>query len=306
MKNNLKYLISSIIIILLIIGVIIFFINKSNASSIDIKSKINDELNYLETTILTMINNLNNLNIEETASITKIEKNISAQSSNSSSDSSDSNNDGQSSSESSKKDDSSDSSESVKEYSLEQNSVLTSLKKPINWAHMEVLAEDLYSYWSIVTIDLNTTGIDGQNILAFNSNLDNLLTAISEKNKQNSAICLANLYSLLPKYATQLNSEDEELQKSKIQLLNIKSNILFAYSIVDTNKWTEVNSFISEAETQMNEYINNSSVYSKQKQNKINKSYVFLKELIKSSNDNDLNVFYIKYINLIKELNNIS
>ena len=35
---------------------------------------------------------------------------------------------------------------------------------------------------------------------------------------------------------------------------------------------------------------------------KINKAYVLLKELIKSSNDKNVDIFYLKYINLIEEL----
>ena len=38
---------------------------------------------------------------------------------------------------------------------------------------------------------------------------------------------------------------------------------------------------------------------------KIYKAYVLLKELIKSSNDKNVDKFYLKYINLIEELDNL-
>ena len=42
---------------------------------------------------------------------------------------------------------------------------------------------------------MNVTSDD---ILAYNTNIDNLMVSLKEKNKVNSAICLANMYSLIP------------------------------------------------------------------------------------------------------------
>ena len=119
------------------------------------------------------------------------------------------------------------------------------------------------------------------------------MISLKEKNKINSAICLANMYSLIPKYTNEISSDTT---KSKLE--NVKSNIIFAYSIVETDRWDDILKLLGQAET-MKENL------STMRKPKINKAYVLLKELIKSSNDKNVDIFYLKYINLIEELDNL-
>lgn len=139
--------------------------------------------------------------------------------------------------------------------------------------------------------------VSSENILAYNTNLDNLLTSIKDKNKINSAICLANLYSLIPKYMNEV-LEDE----TKIKIENIKSNVVSAYSLVELEKWEDILNLLGNAEKELTTFINSTNNLSYTKQSKINKAYVLLKELIKSSNEKNKDLFYFKYINLIQEL----
>lgn len=139
--------------------------------------------------------------------------------------------------------------------------------------------------------------VSSENILAYNTNLDNLLTSIKDKNKINSAICLANLYSLIPKYMNEV-LEDE----TKIKIENIKSNVVSAYSLVELEKWEDILNLLGNAEKELTTFINSTNNLSYTKQSKINKTYVLLKELIKSSNEKNKDLFYFKYINLIQEL----
>ena len=165
---------------------------------------------------------------------------------------------------------------------------------------MEDQAENLYDSWTSITLDLNTMNVSNDTILSFNTNLDNLLLSIKDKNKINSAICLANLYSLVPTYMSE-TLEDE----NKIQIENVKSKIVSAYSLVETGKWNDIVSLLGEAEKELTIFINSRNDLSSTKQAKVNKSYVLLKELIKSSNEQNSDLFYLKYINLIQELENI-
>ena len=95
--------------------------------------------------------------------------------------------------------------------------------------------------------------------------------------------------------------EDEK----KIQIENVKSSIVSAYSIVDTGKWDDIINLLGNAENELKAFINSSNDLSSIKQAKVNKSYVLLKELIKTSNEKNTDLFYLKYINLIQELENI-
>ena len=83
------------------------------------------------------------------------------------------------------------------------------------------------------------------------------------------------------------------------------SNIIFAYSIVETDRWDDVLKLLGQAETDLTELMTMKENLSTMKKPKINKAYVLLKELIKSSNDKNVDIFYLKYINLIEELDNL-
>ena len=68
----------------------------------------------------------------------------------------------------------------------------------IDWNELQNQAENLYKSWTTITLDLNTMNVTSDDILAYNTNIDNLMVSLKEKNKVNSAICLANMYSLIP------------------------------------------------------------------------------------------------------------
>lgn len=57
-----KYLIISFIIVVIITVVMIFLYQNTTANSLDINDKITDELTYLDTTLVSMLNGLSNLN----------------------------------------------------------------------------------------------------------------------------------------------------------------------------------------------------------------------------------------------------
>ena len=188
----------------------------------------------------------------------------------------------------------------IEKYYIENNSILLRNTNSIDWNDLAIQAEDLYNSWTTITLDLNTLNVSNENVLSYNTNLDNLILSIKNKDKANSAICLANLYSLIPKYM------DETLEdETKLKIANIKSNVIFAYSLVEIEKWDDIINLLGNAEKDLTTFINSSNNLSTTKRAKANKAYVLLKELIKSSNDKNKDMFYFKYINLIQELENI-
>ena len=193
-----------------------------------------------------------------------------------------------------------DSSTSTEKYQIQNNAVLLRNTSDIDWNELQNQAENLYKSWTTITLDLNTMNVTSDDILAYNTNLDNLMVSLKEKNKVNSAICLANMYSLIPKYTNEISSDTA---KSKLE--NVKSNIIFAYSIVETDRWDDILKLLGQAETDLTELMAMKENLSAIRKPKINKAYVLLKELIKSSNDKNVDIFYLKYINLIEELDNL-
>lgn len=310
-----KYLIIAgiaiVVIIIAIVGIRKIMNNNTKESSIN--KKINNELDYLGTTTLSMINSLNNLNLEDVVKVRQTSTNSGDNSQNNANSSSgdegknnsktsDSQQQGDSSSNSKTDETSSTGTDTknTKSFSLDDNSILLRDNTNVDWSALESEAENLFTAWSTIILDLNSLSISNEDILAYNSNLDSLLKALKDNDKANSAISLANLYSLNSKYINESSKNDESKK-----LAYIKSNVISAYSLVTAEKWEQVNQLLDQAEKGLLDVINTSGNTEERKQTKINKSYVMLKELIKTSNEKNAEIFYLKYINLIKELNNI-
>lgn len=310
-----KYLIIAgiaiVVIIIAIVGMRKIMNNNTKESSI--KKKINNELDYLGTTTLSMINSLNNLNLEDVVKVRQTSTNSGDNSQNNANSSSgDEGKNNSKTSDSQQQEDSSSNSKTdetsstgtdtknTKSFSLDDNSILLRDNTNVDWSALESEAENLFTAWSTIILDLNSLSISNEDILAYNSNLDSLLKALKDNDKANSAISLANLYSLNSKYINESSKNDESKK-----LAYIKSNVISAYSLVTAEKWEQVNQLLDQAEKGLLDVINTSGNTEERKQTKINKSYVMLKELIKTSNEKNAEIFYLKYINLIKELNNI-
>lgn len=306
-KNWLIYIIIVTIMVAIIASIIMIVRSNLNGNIQKLSSKIDDELEYLDKTTLAMINQLNNLKTTDEIQIKRTSVGENSQNimgnSNQEDLSSESGKQEESTSSSSKSTGDSNSNnknQNIEKYYIEDNSVLLRDTNTIDWNDLENQAENLYDSWATITLDLNAMNVSSDDILSYNTNLDNLLLSIKDQNKVNSAICLANLYSLVPKYMSE-TLEDEK----KIQIENVKSSIVSAYSIVDTGKWDDIINLLGNAENELKVFINSSNDLSSIKQAKVNKSYVLLKELIKTSNEKNTDLFYLKYINLIQELENI-
>lgn len=303
-KNWLIYIVVGIILIAIISAIIIIIRNGLNDTTESLSKKIEDELEYLDKTTITMINQLNNLKTEDEIQIIRTSVgNNTGNTTNSSGQESSSESGGkdEKSSSSSESESSSGSSDEqpkeIEKYYMENDTILLRDANMIDWNNLEAQAENLYNSWTTITLDLNTMNVSSDDILAYNTNLDNLMLSIKEQNKVNSAICLANLYSLVPKYMKE-TLDDEK----KLKIENVKSNVVSAYSLVETERWDDILKLLGNAEKELTTFINSANNLSYTKQSKINKAYVLLKELIKSSNEKNKDLFYFKYINLIQEL----
>ena len=313
MKSK-NWLISIFALIIMVTIIAVTVVVTVNNKKTNLNEKIISEIDYLDKTMIVMVNKLNNLQTSDEIHAKRTSVEISSQN-NIMTDSSKSGEEGNSNSKGSKMGgtDSSgnsgseqgagntgDSSTSTEKYQIQNNAVLLRNTSNIDWNELQNQAENLYKSWTTITLDLNTMNVTSDDILAYNTNLDNLMISLKEKNKVNSAICLANMYSLIPKYTNEISNDTA---KSKLE--NVKSNIIFAYSIVETNRWDDVLKLLGQAETDLTELMTMKENLSAIRKPKINKAYVLLKELIKSSNEKNVDIFYLKYINLIEELNNL-
>lgn len=191
---------------------------------------------------------------------------------------------------------SSDSKKNNYQYQMIENSILVGNTEP-NWEDLIYDIEQIYSNWSIVTLDLYKQNINNQKILSFNVDLDDAAKAIKDKNKEQSLILLAKLYSYIPAYFEDFS--DDQMQTN---LYKVKSNLFNAYSIIGQNNPNEVKNYLQASEEAMVSMMNN---IQNQKTYNLNKAYILLKDLQTTVDKNDVNIFYLKYKNLSEELNSL-
>lgn len=279
------------------------------------KEKIDQELQYLDTKFVSIMNMLNNIsftNYKVTSEDVKEEKNKSKESSSGSGQDSESSSEGESSSasksgeesnsssgsESGGEADSTNSKQENKIYKLTEENILSlDSNSDIQWDLIKSEIENLYSIWTTIAIDMHTVGINSDDILEFNVLLDNLAMQAKEENKQGALDNLSKLYNLLPKY---LNSYSEDNIKKSV--LNTKAHLLSAFCMVNSDKWEDMSAEMSKANQEFSTVINNVNIDKNKKLN-VNRAYLLLKEAQNSTDVKDKEVFLLKYKNAIQELN---
>lgn len=305
-KQNIIWCIIVLLIIVFASGAAIYAnkINDKDESEL-LKDKVKEEINYLDSKISSMLNSLNNITLRNY--IVKSEE-INTQSSgdenknSSQGDSGGSSQGGQSEqSQGSSNSKSSDSSSNGNEKEpktttqMEQDSIIGADRTP-QWNNLKKEIENLYSSWNVIILDLYKFNIDGDKILKFSDLLDTLTLNIKDENKEESLKTLTNMYSSIVGYVNSF-SDEENFKK----ILIAKENIFYAYANVDSKNWEEIQNRLQQAENAYVENLNNDN--NSEKEFNLNKGYILLKELQNSITQQDEDVFYIKYKNLMEELN---
>lgn len=314
-----KFFKSTILIILIIF---VFFsltgCGKKQSEEELSKQKLDQEIQYLDTKFVSLMNMLNNIsfsNYKVTSEEVKEEKDESKGNTSESGqgDSKSSSEEGASSesggesgsnsgpesqSESGEESSSGDNKEKNKIFKLTEDNILSlDSNTDIGWDLIKSEIENLYSIWTTITIDMHTAGVNSNDILEFNTLLDSLAVQAKDENKQGSLDNLSKLYNLLPKY---LNSySNDEIKKS---VLNTKAHLLTAFCMVDTDKWEDMHVEILKANQEFSTIINNINIDKNKKLN-VNRAYLLLKEAQNSIETKDKDIFLIKYKNTIQELN---
>ena len=186
---------------------------------------------------------------------------------------------------------------SKKQYNLERSIQLsTDKKEEINWDEIQTEVEEIYTVMPTITLDLYQTTVNKEDILNFNSFLDDLATSTRDKKEDVTLDKICDMYSNVSKFADNI-SQDEVYKVT----LKAKENVLRAYSKVNREKWEEVQNNIQRSLEIFSVLLTNNS----EKQVNINKVYVILNELKNASNKKEKEIFYIKYKNLLEEINSL-
>ena len=290
MKKSKKILtIFSLVIIL------ILFSGCSKNNEEELKEKIIAELEYLNLKIIDMLNELNNISfntytvISEDVTLDKETQNK-QESEEGGQSGSNSQNSGQQGTENE---------ELINTTKMVTDSTLAQDRNNIDWTKIKPEIELVNESWSVILLDLYGLNVKDEMILDFSSKLDSCIIAIKNEDKQQSLTLLAELYSDIPKFLKEINA-DENLQKIR----QTQSYVINAYSLASDMGNSGIKDNLKSAIDIYLEVMSDID-YNKDKTYKTNKIYVLLNELNNSINEKDSDLFYLKYRNFMKVVNEL-
>ena len=106
------------------------------------------------------------------------------------------------------------------------------------------------------------------------------------------------MYGFLAEFTD--NSEMGEIEKNAIIK---KSYILNSYEFIENDVWEKVQIEVYNAEKKFIEIMKDLNKKEEKRKYNINKTYILMQELKNSLATKDKGIFYVKYKNLLEELN---
>lgn len=305
MKKTLK-------ISLIIIGILIFFSGCKNSNSdSDLKQKVNSEVSYLDSELVSMINELNSIDYSKYEVDVQdykegLEKNLNKQSEenqNSGEEKSEDNGKGDDGSKESENEsnqqkesvDKQNSDSSKKNYSMKPNNVLGN-EVNIDWDKLRSRAENLYSTWTVILADLSRIGIPGEKLDEFSSEID--LVAVATQKEDETALIneLVKLYKSLSDFVEIYGNFEEK------NVIYTKYNLLICYKYAMLENWIELEKALSDLKLSFSNINNKKDLYSGKEAN-IERAYIIISKMNNSKEVLNKEIFFIKYKNLMQELN---
>ena len=295
-EKIIKYV--AVLIVVIIIAISIFIIIKfknNNKKDDNLNEKTQEELKYISTKIIELMNGLNNITFSNYILIE--EENTDNKENNSNENNENEAN--KSGTFSDKSNNTKSSSESNIKYELKGSNILSNNTGTINWDNEKGVIESINVKWTSLIVDLHQLNVNNDDILNFSNILNQTIVNIKQENKVNTMLDLANLYGYIPNYLKQFSNDEE-----KISIEYIKSNILNSYALVEQERWDEVKEQVFNSVENITNIMN--SINTEQfSQYQINRIYVMLNELYSSIDLKDKQLYYIKYRNVMEELMNI-
>ena len=301
-EKIIKYV--TVLIVVIIIAISIFIIIKfknNNKKNDNLNEKTQEELKYISTKIIELMNGLNNITFSNYILIEEENTDNKENNSNENNENerNEMNEENTSDTSSDKSNNTQSSSESNIKYELKGSNILSNNAGTINWDNEKGAIESINVKWTSLIVDLHQLNVNNDDILNFSNILNQTIVNIKQENKVNTMLDLANLYGHIPNYLKQFSNDEE-----KISIEYIKSNILNSYALVEQERWDEVKEQVFNSVENITNIMN--SVNTEQfSQYQINRIYVMLNELYSSIDLKDKQLYYIKYRNVMEELMNI-
>lgn len=298
MKKYIVTIIILFIIIFLSIGGFFVYANVKKNDSNSIQTLIDkgiSEIEYLDSSIISIMNEINNISYSSYRIISEEIKSEDSTSSSGSSSDSESN--------SSAKDEKSNfesQENTINNSQMITNSLLNKNNSEVNWTDLNLQLQEIYSSWPTIMMDLTILNVNKDNLLKFNSKLDEIVKHFENKDSKKALISLSELYDLVNIYIKDFSNDEN--QKA---VFDVRARILSAYAYTESEDWVKVSENITKAKEHF-AIIANDQVNNINRIDVINKSYILINELEQDSKEKSIKTFLVNYENLMQELHNIS
>ena len=180
---------------------------------------------------------------------------------------------------------------------MKTTSILASNENQINWENIKAEIELMYSTWDTIMMDLYKLNVPTENINGFSRALDETTLSIKNEDVSKSISSLAKLYSYLPTYLEYSTEDNEE-----INIKLTKQYIIDAFALATNENWGAVSTKVNDAINSFTPVLNDLE-FIKGKEHLVNRIYIILNEMQSSLVNNDKDIFFINYKNIMNELN---
>lgn len=281
--------------IALIIFCLIFLVgctnnNEDNSS----KDKIIAELEYCHTRLVDILNNLNNISLQNYELISqKVQISQETEETEGTSGQSQEGGNSQSSNQSSGQ------SQEITVTEMQAKSVLSTDTNNIDWEALRSEIEVVNEYWDILMLDLYNAKVSNDDIINFANTLDECTLNINAEDKNTALSNLSILYAYIPKFLNVISAET-----SLQNIRNTQSNTISAYVSANIDDWESVNTHMINAENSFISVLNDIE-FSKNREYKVNKTYMAIKDMQNAVKTQDKSLLFLKYKNLMENLNTL-
>lgn len=304
-----RRLLICVIIILIIFLTVILSGCKNNENEL-LKEKLDSEIFYIENELTKIANSLNNIDYANYKIVSKQKENASNKSTESEKNEKDlkesgdsneqkkqANKDEQNGSSDVNAESSSESEEGTqKTFSMSPNDILNRSDE-IDWKNLQNEIERIYTALTVIAVDLNEIGISENEINIFIGEIDKLTISIKNEQKEETLTNIINVYKYLPEFVKKYNESS-----AKYNLLTLKYNLLICYNDVSLNKWDNYENQIDNIKLICSNIENKSEEFDGKELN-LKKVKVIIEEMKNCGNIKNQDVFFIKYKNLLQEIN---
>lgn len=292
-----KYLAILLGCICIILTIILIYVKTSTVNAQtdtkNLNSKIKEELRYLDSNIIKVMNKLNNITVINYKVYTR---EINEPSNNQQSNNNQESSQGGSQSSQGSGEGQSNSGQTISISELVPNTVLGNNNSEIDWNETAYLLENIYSTWPTINLDLKKQGLSDEMINSFSVSLSGAVQSLKNKDKNNVLINLYNMYINIPKYMSAISDDLKD-----ISLFETKTNILNAYVLASTgDKWNDITNAVTSAKDSFSAILSNEN--DENKKADLEKTYVIIEDLERISKINDKDIFFMGYKNVLQQL----